>query len=271
MTLDRKSLDFIRETARRHAEAGTWLLVYVINAVNGKRPEWSPITDARHSAAADAIGQVSSLEEHKASLRQQNEEISLIGEPPALLIIKANLFGAIEVLGCTMLMTAFGYPRPENIFFGVAAAAGIFALVGLSRRARDPWKYAGLAALALIAVTISRMRMDDVQSDADGAHWALAIITLLASLGPAFLAEPVLRKLVALFPSLIRRYHTRREHDALDKSITKAHELRNGIAAEIADHDEKRVLITANYTLAFNERCGELGLPPHYPTDDDVA
>ncbi len=266
MKIDRKKAAArVRDLARQHADTGVWLLQEVLDVEIGRRPAWAPTTDPRHSKALDAIGQESVLEEHMASLREQNERISEVGEPVSFLIAKAAGLGIIEVLGCTALMTSLGYPRPENLFFGVAAAAGIFALVGLSHRRRDPWKYAGIVALGLIAFTISRLRIDDVAEGGEGGQWALAVITLLASIGPAFLAEPVLRKLVALFPDLSRRRHTRREKRALQTRITDAQDLRDRVAEEQIQWDDDRLYVSGVYTLAHNQRCAERGIEPFRP------
>ena len=151
------------------------------------------------------------------------------GLPPLFLYAAlACLFG-VEVIGLTILMASLGAENPARMLLAIMFAATIFLLTYVAARlgatptggaAGAPHTqrmfYGVLAVYAVIVFAIAIIRMNEMRSNEDGSRiydFAAAIIMICTTIGPAWLAEVLMQRLLPMIPlirtqALHRRYIT---------------------------------------------------------------
>ncbi|MBI4434980.1 hypothetical protein HY635_04195 [Candidatus Uhrbacteria bacterium] len=189
--------------------------------------------------------------------------------PPFLYAALACLF-VVEAIGCALLMASLGFENPSRTMFGIMFAAAIFLLTYVAARlgstpsagatAGAPptqrWFYGVLAAYAVIIIAITVLRVDEMPGAEEGSRTydlAAAIIMMCATIGPAWLAEVLMQRLLPMIP-LIRTcaLHRRRIADA-KREYARAVAGANAatVRAETRDHDAEqlRAMYETRYTF----------------------
>ncbi|MBI4143163.1 hypothetical protein HY480_04790 [Candidatus Uhrbacteria bacterium] len=151
--------------------------------------------------------------------------------PPFLYAALACLF-IVEAIGCALLMASLGFENPSRTMFGIMFAAAIFLLTYVAARlgsapavgaaAGTPptqrWFYGVLAVYAVIIIAITVLRVDEMPGAEEGSRTydlAAAIIMMCATIGPAWLAEVLMQRLLPMIPLIrTRALHRRRIADA---------------------------------------------------------
>lgn len=179
--------------------------------------------------------------------------------PPFLYAALACLF-VIEAIGCALLMASLGFENPSRTMFGVMFAAAIFLLTYVAARLGAPaptagaagttathrWFYGVLAVYAVIILAITVLRVDEMPGSEEGSRmydFAAAIIMMCATIGPAWLAEVLMQRLLPMIPLIrTRALHRRRIADAKREHARAVADAKSATSrAEAWEHDAEQL------------------------------
>lgn len=175
-----------------------------VESVYGPRPE---LDGAKNSEQGKHIGVLN--ERHiLGEVRERTKALidlahDRIGEPLAALLAKGGIGVFVEVAMATLALFTAGVPFPENLLFGSALAAFMFALVGFTRHSNKAVRYLAITVMIILAIALTAIRMDEVGSSEDSSfigRFALPVILLLGTFGIALMTEPSLAKLRSFWP-----------------------------------------------------------------------
>jgi|GEM_PF-5208314 len=134
----------------------------------------------------------------------------------------------VEAIGCALLLGSLGMPNPTRSVFGITIAACIFVLTSLTTHVGAKttptqgtatnggrrWFYALITVYVVIVVAFTIVRMEELPADGEGTRaydLSAAIILMCATIGPAWLAEITMRRLMPVTSLLRQRsLHRRR-------------------------------------------------------------
>lgn len=252
----------VEQAAADDAVAGIHQGTQVLESHLGKRPEWNTEEHHEHAKTVETLNQRPFLDDLRAQLEGEDERIAQAGEPPSFLLWKIVIAAFVEIVGSTVIMTNAGFEVPMNIVGGIALAIAIFALVSLTNKARDYRSYLVIGMLVLVSCAVASLRARDaVGDDADGhgSEWALGVVALVMTIGPALWAEPALRKLGLLFPHLRRRKRLDRQRAKLQHDIDAAERYSVAHKESQLQWEDQNHRMKAVYDVAYARKRAEIG------------
>jgi hypothetical protein len=252
----------IEHAAEQDALAGLHQGKDALAAHLGKRPEWNTDEHPEHALTTETLNKRPLLSDLHAQRESEDERIAQAGEPPSFLFWKILIAAFVEIVGSTVIMTNAGFEVPMNIVGGVALAIAIFALVSLTNKTRDYRSYLVIAMLVVVSCAVASLRAREaVGEDADthGNEWALGVVALVMTIGPALWAEPALRKLGLLFPHLRRRKRVHNQLTKLQRDITAAEEYSANHKKSQLHWDDQSHRLKAAYDIAYARKRAEIG------------
>lgn len=102
---------------------------------------FEPLANAEHQRLAEQANCDGELAERKAAVEEQEQAWALKDRPGVLIATFLFLF-VFECLSMVGLFATIGVEMPERLIYGIAAAAGVFALitvvVAFARRPATP-------------------------------------------------------------------------------------------------------------------------------------
>lgn len=168
-----------------------------IVAALGPRPVFDPVGNAEHGWVGDALNNQAELGEWRDDLRQREDELTRHPSVMGMNVFLVLLFG-VEVLGATLVMRTVGYENPERLILGAMLGAFVFFITSLAARMpRTWWFYLVLSAYGALVVAIAALRADEMSLSAEGSaglDWAAGVVMLCTTVGPAWVAEMIMRK-----------------------------------------------------------------------------
>ncbi len=132
---------FSRASIRNDAAKGVYTCEERIREWLGNMLPFKPLENSEHQRLADEANCDGELAERKAAVEAQEQAWALKDRPFALIVSFLVLF-VFECLSMVGLFATIGIDMPERLIYGVAAAAGVFALitvvVAFARRPPNP-------------------------------------------------------------------------------------------------------------------------------------
>jgi hypothetical protein len=252
----------IEQAAEKDAIGGIHQGDLAREAALGKKPEWDTDSNPEHAKATETLNKRPDVADLDAHLEVEHERIAKAEEPPSFSLVKVLFAAVVETLGSIIIMRNAGFEPPENVLFAVALSVAIFALVSLTKKTHDYRTYLVIAVLVVLSFAVASFRTQDAAGEeADGRppnEWALGVIALVMTIGPALWAEPALRKLGMLFPHLLRRKRLSRKRANLHRDITAAETfIENHKKSQLAWEDQDH-RIKAIYDIAHARKRAEI-------------
>ena len=238
----------------------------------GLRPEFDPAGNLEHAQVSHNLNNLAEIEELRDDLRSEENELSRHFSPYVLSLGLLALF-VIEAVASIQVIRALGYEGEERLSFGLMLAAFLFFITYLAanmgREAgsdqpepgrRPAWFYVVLAAYGALVLAVTVVRVDEVAGEDVWmrADIAAGVVLLFATLGPAWLAELLMRQRVPAAHAhktvrLLRR-RLRRAERAHKQATTFVRRLaRRGVA-----WDQEMAQTQALYGAAHRRTAAEL-------------
>ncbi|MGA8809590.1 MAG: hypothetical protein WB973_17100 [Thermoanaerobaculia bacterium] len=249
----------IEQSAENDAIAGIHQGDLARQAALGKKPVWDTDGNPEHAKATEMMNRGPQRDDLNAQLEVEHERIGQVQTPPLFMALTIAIAAVVESTGSTIIMKNCGFEPP--VLFGITLAAAVFALVSLTRKTRDYRSYLVIAALVTLSFAVASLRAREAVGDeGDGgpSSWAMGVIALVMTIGPALWAEPALRELGMLFPHLRRRRRLAKQHAQLERDIKAAEAFsekhkKSQLAWEDTDHRLK-----ARYDIAHARKRAEI-------------
>jgi hypothetical protein len=256
----------LERRAREDARLGIYEPEPFIIAALGPEPQFDPVGNLRHANVGSRL-QNPAIEEVEADLRR--EEDGMADHPSAHLLLTFLLILLfMECAGATYIMRALGIEMPERVVFGSALAVCIFFVTWLGSRSKNRLaSIAALIALGLLGASLTLIRVDE-NTGGGGSHaidWATALIMLAVTVGPAVMAEHVLRLLAPVLPIVRRRFRLGRRLSNARFGQKRATWFVNRVASKKDHWQRTAARMRAAYDIAHRAARGELGEPPFPP------
>jgi hypothetical protein len=212
--LERRALT---RAARREATVDVDSMEDHVIAALGPRPAFDPLHNPEHGRVAGDLYRVAEITEWQSDLRElEDVRTGHVSVPGGTVLLLALYI--IEALGCILILRTLGFLNPERLLFGLGLAALVFVLTGAVTH-HPRWWSRGLYGLLVVGVTAVRLGEITVNDDVTGGNLAGAVLLVFVTVGPAFLAELLLRRLV---PAV----RARREAGKLHRRIRRAERAR---------------------------------------------
>jgi hypothetical protein len=193
------------ERASEDARLGIYEPDAYITATIGPEPSFDPVGNLRHANVGSRL-QNPAIEETEADMRREEDEMAR--HPSAhLLLTFLMILLFMECAGAIYVMRTMGVESPERVIFGTALAVCIFFMTWLCSRARNrAISLAAIAALGLLVAALTVIRVDENTGGGSSAvGWATALVMMAVTVGPAVMAEHVLRLIGPVLPIVRRR------------------------------------------------------------------
>jgi hypothetical protein len=263
----------VRARARADAVRGIYQPDEYIIATQGPQPGFDPLANLEHAAIGNRL-QEPLIEETEQDVRREEDEITR--HPNwLLLLVFLGLLLVVEESGGIYVMRTIGIPAPERIIFGSALAVGLFFTAWLiSRAANHLRSAAALVVFAILVAALTVIRVDDnaIEGGAVAVDWASAAIMVAVTVGPALMAEHLLRLLSPVLPIIRRIWRLRRRLTHLTKSRSGANRFVVNAARERSRWEREAATRRALYDVAFRsaradlaERAERVPAPPPPP------
>ncbi|HEV7764007.1 MAG TPA: hypothetical protein VGQ76_03295 [Thermoanaerobaculia bacterium] len=183
---------------------------YII-ASQGPEPSFDPVANLEHAGVGSHL-QDPTIAELQEDIRRDEDELAHHPSARLLLIFLVVLL-FLETAGTIYVMNTIGLANPERIIFGSALAVCLFFTAWLaSRTANRLLSIGAIAALGILIAALSVVRVDDnaVEGDSKAVGLATAVIMTAVTVGPALMAEHILRLLAPALPLMRRVRQMRR-------------------------------------------------------------
>ncbi len=186
--------------------------------------------------------------------------------PTGILILGVALFLFVDVIASNQLMILLGVQSTHRVILGTALACILVALTwGLRSVINQTSSEDGLkmpvwtaiaivGAYALFLTAAAVLRLSDVAVPEEGttfADWGGAILLVLATAGPAFLAEECLRALSVSYPRRRQRSEESRELRAAEARVEGAREYMQKVGGRQREWDREFAQFKALYDATF--------------------
>ncbi|MBV8547514.1 MAG: hypothetical protein JO093_13705 [Acidobacteria bacterium] len=258
---------FDRNDLERRAREDARLNIYepdaYVLATLGPEPAFDPVGNLRHANVGSRL-QDPRIEEGEADIRRVEE--NLARHPNAhFLFVFLLLLLFVESAGAIYVMRAIGVESPERIVFGTALATCIFFTAWLLSRARNRLvSVAALLSLGLLMGALTLVRVGENAGDGGSrtVDWAMGIIMTAVTVGPALLAEHVLRLLSPVQPLVRRRLQLSRRLTAARFQKRNATWFVNRVADRRQRWQRTAERMRAAYDIAHRTARVELGDSP---------
>lgn len=194
----------IEQRAEEDAKRGVYQPDGYVLAKQGPQPQYDPVGNLEHAQVGSRL-QNPAIEEEREDLRRAEDELARHVWPRVLLAVLLFLL-VLEVGAALLLMRELGIAMPERSLFALAFAVFVFFLVYLCSRARSRLaSYVAYAVLGMLIVAATTIRVGGTDEEGGGMYdWAMSVILLAVTLGPAVMAEKVMTWLTPAWP-IVRR------------------------------------------------------------------
>jgi hypothetical protein len=207
------------------------------------------------------------IEETQADMRRDEDELAR--HPSShLLFAFLMILLFMECAGSTYVMRTLGIELPERVVFGSALAVCIFFMTWLCSRAKNRAVSIGaLLALGLLvaSLTVIRVAENAGETASHAIDWATAFIMMAVTVGPAVMAEHVLRLLAPVLPVMRRKYRFGRRLAEARFGQRTATWFVNRVASRRDEWQRTAARMRAAYEIARRAALAELGEPPFPP------
>lgn len=262
--------------ARHDARAGLQSAQERIVAELGLRPKLDPVGNPEHAVLVSTLANRTRIDELRDDVGQAED---MLGEhaSPIVLTVGLVVTVAVEVLGALLIMKALGVHPAERLPLGLALA---LALVGITAvlahrtaaravpgkqgegggalpvaHGRSAWTLVVLVAYSLFVAAITIIRIQS-STDEDASQLeivAQSLLMLATSLGPAWIAEYLMRRRAPSVALRRRLGMLRRRLKDAERAHARAQEAVNRITRDglrwDADTARRRALYTTHHRL----------------------
>ena len=260
MIIKSSNVEKLEARAREDARLGIYNPDAYVVATLGPQPAFDPVGNYRHGEVGSRL-QNPAIEEIRQDIRREEDDRARHASA-LLLVAFLMVLLFMESAGAIYVMRALGVESPERVIFGTALAVCIFFVTWLCSRARNRIASIGaiLALGALIsAVTLIRVDESGGEEGSKAVDFATAIIMMAVTVGPAVMAEHVLRQVGPIMPALRRVLRLRGRLNAAVLQQKRA----NRFVAKLADKREawqnESARLRALYDIAYRAARAELG------------
>jgi hypothetical protein len=246
--------------AREDAKRGIYQPDSYVVASQGPEPSFDPVANLEHASVGSHL-QDPTIAELEEDLRRDEDELAR--HPSAhLLLIFLNVLLFLEAAGAMYVMKTIGLANPERIIFGSALAVCVFFAAWLASRTSNRLLSIGaISALGILIAALSVIRVDDNATE-DGSKavgLATAVIMTAVTIGPALVAEHILRLLAPALPLMRRVRQLRRRTRRALSSRTVATHFVTGVAKRRHVWQQEAAKRRAIYDVAHRAARAELG------------
>ncbi len=183
----------LARAARREAQIDVDSMENHVISNLGPRPAFNPLDNFEHAQVARDLNRTSELEEWRADRRElEDQRAGLISVPGGAALLLTLYI--IEALGCVLILRSLGFPNPERLLFGLALAALIFTLTAAVVH-HPRWWSLGLYGLLVLGVAVVRSGEIASEDGTMGEDLAGGVVLIFVTVGPAFLAELLFKRL----------------------------------------------------------------------------
>jgi hypothetical protein len=250
----------IESRAREDARLGIYNPDSYVEATLGPEPQFDPVGNLRHAGVGSRL-QNPVIEETDQDLRRAEDEMAEHPSAHLLALFLAALL-VVEAAGAIYVMRTMGVEGPERIVFGSALAVCIFFTTWLCSRARNrAVSLAAIAALGALVASLTVLRVDENTGEAGSraVDWATGLVMMAVTVGPAVMAEHVLRLLAPVLPIMRRIYRLRRRVGGMRFGQRRANWFVNRVAGRREAWQKAAARTRALYAIAHRAARAELG------------
>jgi hypothetical protein len=219
----------VEERAREDARLGIYQPDAYVVASQGAEPDFNPVENLEHAGVGSHL-QDPTIAELEQDIRHDEDELARHPSPLVLTTFLVLLL-VLEAAGAIYIMKTLGIGNPERIIFGSALAVCVFFTAWLaSRTTNRALSIGALVALGVLVAALSVIRVDDNATDGGSraVGGASAVIMVAVTVGPAVMAEYILRLLAPTLPiwRRVRQLHRRiarstRSRSSASKFVTR--------------------------------------------------
>jgi hypothetical protein len=261
----------LNQRAREDARLNIYEPDAYVLATLGPEPEFDPVGNLRHANVGSHL-QDPRIEEGEADIRGLEEDLARHPNAHFLIAFLIVLL-FVESAGAIYVMRAIGIDSPERIVFGTALAACIFFTAWLLSRARNrAISVAALLSLGLLmgALTLIRVGENAGEGASRTVDWATGIIMTAVTVGPALLAEHLLRLLSPVQPLVRQRFQLSRRLASARFQQRKATWFVNRVADRRERWQRRAARMRSAYDIAHRNARAALGDSP-FPANNSTA
>jgi hypothetical protein len=252
----------VEERARHDAQLGIYQPDAYIVATQGPEPVFDPVANLQHATVGSHL-QDPTIAELQADVRRDEDELARHPSTQLLLLFLVALL-ILEAAGAIYVMKTLGIQNPERIVFGSALAVCVFFTAWLVSRTKNRLlSIAALVALGVLVSALSVIRFDDnaVDGGSRAVDWASAVIMTAVTVGPAVMAEHILRLLAPVLPVMRRVWQLRRRIRRSTSSRSGATRFVTRLARRRLRWQREAAKRRAIYDVAHRAARAELGDP----------
>jgi len=246
--------------AREDAARGIYQPDSYIVASQGPEPSFDPVANLQHANVGSHL-QDPTIAELQEDIRRDEDELA--HHPSAhLLLVFLIVLLFLEAADAIYVMKTIGLANPERIIFGSAFAVCVFFTAWLaSRTANRLLSIGAIAALGVLIAALSVIRVDDNASEggSKAVGLATAVIMTAVTIGPALMAEHILRLLAPALPLMRRVRQLRRRTKRASSSRTGATGFVTRLAKRRDGWQQEAARRRAIYDVAYRAARAELG------------
>lgn len=245
--------------AREDAAHGIYQPDSYIVASQGPEPSFDPVANLEHARVGSHL-QDATIAELQEDIRRDEDELARNPSARLLLAFLVPLL-LLETAGTIYVMNTIGLANPERIVFGTALAVCLFFTAWLaSRTANRLLSIGAIAALGVLIAALSVVRVDEnaVDGDSKAVGLATAVIMTAVTVGPALMAEHVLRLLAPALPLMRRARQLRRRLKRAATSRLGANRFVTHLAKRREEWQHEAARRRAIYDVAHRAACAEL-------------
>jgi hypothetical protein len=250
----------IEQRAREDAKLGIYQPDDYVVATQGPEPVFDPVANLEHSTVGSRL-QDPTIAELQEDIRHDEDELAR-HPSPQLLGTFLLLLLVLEAAGAIYIMKTLGIENPERIVFGSALAVCVFFTAWLaSRTGNRALSIAALVALGVLVSALSVIRVDDnaAEGGSRAVNWASAVILAAVTVGPALMAEHILRLLAPTLPVVRRVWQLRRRIASSTGSRSGATRFVTRVAKRRDRWQREAARRRAIYDVAYRAARAELG------------
>jgi hypothetical protein len=250
----------VLKRAREDAARGIYQPDSYVVASQGAEPSFDPVQNLQHANVGSHL-QDPTIAELREDMRRDEDELAHHPSSHLLLVFLLVLL-FLETAGAIYVMKTIGLANPERIIFGLALAVSMFFTAWLVSRTENRLLSMGaLVALAILIAALSVIRVDDnaVEGGSKAVGFATGAIMTAVTIGPALMAEHILRLLAPALPLMRRIRQLRRRTKRATSSRTGATHFVTRLAKRRNQWQQEAARRRAIYDVAYRAARAELG------------
>jgi hypothetical protein len=246
--------------AREDAARGIYQPDSYVIASQGPEPSFDPVANLEHASVGSHL-QDPTIAELEEDMRRDEDELAHHPSAQLLLVFLIVLL-FLEAAGAIYVMKTIGLANPERIIFGSALAVCVFFTAWLaSRTANRLLSIGAIAALGVLIAALSVIRVDDnaAEGGSKAVGLATAVIMTAVTVGPALMAEHILRLLAPALPLMRRVRQLRRRIKRATSSRSGASHFVTRLAKRRDEWQQEAARRRAIYDVAYRAARAQLG------------